>query len=208
MVGEEVFKKVSSLSGGERSRLMLAKLFVQGANCMLLDEPTNHLDIAAKESLEEALTQFPGTLLFVSHDRYFIDQVADKVWEMKDGQFRIIEGGWTGYQNLLESEKNNQMMQKTESKILEKSDDSKKREEAKYRKQLENAVQEAEKCLSELEKEKIGLEWAMSEPNFTKQPDFQVRLNRYHELPKSIEEATQRWLQLSSDLEVLNQQKR
>lgn len=205
ITGEEVFKKVGSLSGGERSRMMLAKLFVQGANCLLLDEPTNHLDIAAKESLEEALSNFPGTLIFVSHDRYFIDQVAEKVWEMKDGFFRVIEGGWTGYQTVLESEKQILEDQKADSKTSEKKEEKKGKEEQKLRRQLEVAFQAAEKELSELEKEKIGLEWAMAEPDFSKQENIQLVLSRYQELPRLIEKAYENWVHLSAQLESLEQ---
>lgn len=205
ITGEEVYKKVSALSGGERSRLMLAKLFVQGANCLLLDEPTNHLDIAAKESLEEALINFPGTLILVSHDRYFIDQVAEKVWEMKNGSFRVIEGGWTGYQAVLESERQTADDRKTELKNSDKREDIKSKEEQKQRKQWEIAIQEAEKTLSELEKEKIGLEWAMAEPDFSKQAQIQQILNRYQALPMLIEKAYEQWLLLSQQLESMGQ---
>jgi ATP-binding cassette subfamily F protein 3 len=205
ITGEEVFKKVSALSGGERSRLMLAKLFVQGANCLLLDEPTNHLDIAAKESLEEALSNFPGTLIFVSHDRYFIDQVAEKVWEMKNGSFRVIEGGWTGYQLVLEAERQTADEQKSEMKISDKREDKKGKEEQKLRRQWETALLEAEKALSELEKEKIGLEWAMAEPDFSKQENIQSVLNRYQGLPRLIEKAYENWVHISTQLESMNQ---
>jgi len=205
ITGEEVFKKVSALSGGERSRLMLAKLFVQGANCLLLDEPTNHLDIAAKESLEEALSNFPGTLIFVSHDRYFIDQVAEKVWEMKNGSFRVIEGGWTGYQLVLEAERQTADEQKSEMKISDKREDKKGKEEQKLRRQWETALLEAEKILSELEKEKTGLEWAMAEPDFSKQENIQSVLNRYQGLPRLIEKAYENWVHISTQLESMNQ---
>lgn len=205
ITGEEVFKKVGSLSGGERSRMMLAKLFVQGANCLLLDEPTNHLDIAAKESLEEALANFPGTLIFVSHDRYFIDQVAEKVWEMKEGCFRVIEGGWTGYQAVLESERQVVEDQKAELKTSEKKEEKKGKEDQKLRKQFIKELHDAEKKLSELEKEKLGLEWAMAEADFSKQENIQLVLSRYQELPGLIEKAYEAWVHLSTQLEHLEQ---
>lgn len=83
---EDVFKSVSTLSGGEKVRLSLAKLMLERGNFLVLDEPTNHLDIDSKEVLEEALSDFEGTILFVSHDRYFIKQIADGILEIKDGQ--------------------------------------------------------------------------------------------------------------------------
>src|SRR5699024_10746283 len=80
--GDDVLKHVHSLSGGEKARLSLAKLMLQRANFLILDEPTNHLDLDSKEVLEDALMNFPGTILFVSHDRYFINKIADTVLEL------------------------------------------------------------------------------------------------------------------------------
>ncbi|MGE5561208.1 MAG: ABC-F family ATP-binding cassette domain-containing protein [Chloroflexota bacterium] len=99
--GEDVFKKVSTLSGGERNRLTLAKLVISGANVLILDEPTNHLDLASKQALEQALAEFPGTILLVSHDRYFIDQVATRVLEFNDGSILSFPGNYTAYRNEL-----------------------------------------------------------------------------------------------------------
>ena len=83
--GDEVHRSVSALSGGERSRLALACLLVEGANLLILDEPTNHLDIQSRETLEEMLTQYDGTVVFVSHDRFFIDRIATRVWDIANG---------------------------------------------------------------------------------------------------------------------------
>ncbi|MCE5197256.1 MAG: ABC-F family ATP-binding cassette domain-containing protein [Negativicutes bacterium] len=193
IIGEEVTKQVSTLSGGERSRVMLAKLFVQGANCLLLDEPTNHLDIAAKEALEEALQTFPGTLIFVSHDRYFIDQVAEKIWEMQDGHFRVVEGGWTGYTELLTKEKAALNQVQTVTVQQEKQEDKQNREEQRLRKQLERQIMEAEQTLEALEKEKTGLEWTMAEPDFVKRKERQDLLRRYAALSPLIEAAYTEW---------------
>jgi len=95
--GDSVHKKVGSLSGGERSRLMLAKLFLQNANLLFLDEPTNHLDIETREVLEEALLEFPGNLLFVSHDRYFINKLASRLLELEDGKIKEYLGDFDYY---------------------------------------------------------------------------------------------------------------
>jgi len=92
--GEEVFKPVSALSGGERSRLALAILALDGANFLLLDEPTNHLDLPAQEVLQELLQGFPGTILLVSHDRYLIDRLATQIWELRDGRLNVFEGNY------------------------------------------------------------------------------------------------------------------
>ena len=82
--GDDVFKKIGELSGGQKARLVLLKLVLDGANCLVLDEPTNHLDIMAREAVEAALEAFDGTVLVVSHDRYFVNEVADRIWEIED----------------------------------------------------------------------------------------------------------------------------
>src|SRR5262245_56073883 len=90
--GDVVNKKVSVLSGGEKSRLVLAKMLLQPSNFLILDEPTNHLDIRTKDVLREALLQFSGTFLIVSHDRYFLTGLATKVLEMSDGRLTVYPG--------------------------------------------------------------------------------------------------------------------
>ena len=94
---DDVFKAIGTLSGGERSRVALAKLTLQGSNLMILDEPTNHLDLQSRQLLEEVLNEFEGTLLFVSHDRYFIDKLATKVWAIEDGVLYPCMGNYTEY---------------------------------------------------------------------------------------------------------------
>ena len=95
--GDDVFKPIGALSGGERSRVALAKLTLQGSNLLILDEPTNHLDLQSRQFLEEMLGEFEGTLLFVSHDRYFIDSLATKVWVIEDEVLIPYMGNYTDY---------------------------------------------------------------------------------------------------------------
>ncbi|MGI8550539.1 MAG: ABC-F family ATP-binding cassette domain-containing protein [Dehalococcoidia bacterium] len=95
--GDDILKRVGMLSGGERSRLALAKLSVSGANFLLLDEPTNHLDIAAQEALEQVLSTYDGTLLVVSHDRRFIDSIATDLWPVEDGRLTPFHGTYSDY---------------------------------------------------------------------------------------------------------------
>jgi len=94
-----VFKKVSTLSGGERGRLALAKLSLTHANLLLLDEPTNHLDIPSQEILQEVLDSYQGTILLVAHDRYLIDALGTQIWEILPGQtmLQVFEGSYTQY---------------------------------------------------------------------------------------------------------------
>jgi ATP-binding cassette subfamily F protein 3 len=95
--GEDVFKTLGVLSGGERNRYALAKILVSPANFLLLDEPTNHLDLRAKDVLLEAINSFTGTVIFVSHDRYFIDRLATRVFEVADGKVNVYPGNYEDY---------------------------------------------------------------------------------------------------------------
>ena len=95
--GDDVFRPISSLSGGERGRVALAKLALEGASLLLLDEPTNHLDIDSQEVLEAALARFGGTILLVSHDRYLVDNLATHIWEVKAGEMTVIDGDYQEY---------------------------------------------------------------------------------------------------------------
>lgn len=95
--GDDVFKEIGTLSGGQKARLVLLKLVLDGANCLVLDEPTNHLDIMARETVEAALTAFDGTVLVVSHDRYFINEVADRIWEIENHSVQDYKGNYEFY---------------------------------------------------------------------------------------------------------------
>ncbi len=103
VTGDMAFQKVGSLSGGERNRVALAMLAAADANLLILDEPTNHLDLWARDALERAIKEFDGTVLFVSHDRYFLNQVADHLLVVEPQRFRVVEGDYDTYQHLVRS---------------------------------------------------------------------------------------------------------
>ena len=94
---EQVRQPVSTLSGGERSRLQLMLLMLGGANCLVLDEPTNHLDTDSTEVLESALEEYDGTVVVISHDRYFLDRIADRITEVSDGRVIAFDGGYSAW---------------------------------------------------------------------------------------------------------------
>ena len=102
--GEDVFKQVKNLSGGEQSRLRLCMLMDERINLLILDEPTNHLDIASREWVEAAIEEFEGALLFVSHDRYFIEKFAERIWLLEDGKIRDFKCGYAKFRSILEHE--------------------------------------------------------------------------------------------------------
>ena len=94
---DQVGTKLKQLSGGERARVALLKLLLEDNNLLLMDEPTNHLDMESKETLEEALIGYEGSLITVSHDRWFLDQCVNRIWELKDGKIKVYYGNYTDY---------------------------------------------------------------------------------------------------------------
>lgn len=162
-MGETVFKKVSSLSGGEKVRLKLALLMEEDINMLLLDEPTNHIDIASRETLEEALVQFDGTILFVSHDRFFIEKVATRVAEVTEGQLLDYAGDYKYYK---EEHEKSQLIETQSDQLIDKIvTDHKKGKVISEDRLKQNELKRLEKQLKTLEAELAEIEHMMDALN-------------------------------------------
>lgn len=146
--GEDVFSPVSTLSGGERSRLALCILMTKKINLLLLDEPTNHLDLASREWIEEAVEEFGETLLFVSHDRYFIQRFANRIWGLKDGKITDFRGGYEEYRRICNQEA--ERPREAQVKAPKPRPQNSKAAEKK-RRELEREIEKGEVRLQELE---------------------------------------------------------
>lgn len=142
--GEDVFKEIHVLSGGEKGRVVLCKLLLKQANFLILDEPTNHLDIQSKEVLEDALDGFEGTILFISHDRYFINKVANKILNFDPENFKVIDGNYEDYLHFKEQHTN---QPKTVHTV------SSNREEMMKKRRLESEIRKIENAVAKLEEE-------------------------------------------------------
>lgn len=167
--GEQVFLQVSSLSGGEKARLSLLKMMLSGANVLILDEPTNHLDIESKEVFEDALMEFPGTVIVVSHDRYFLNKIPTRIFEL--GQEGIttylgtynyyvekkqeIESGKKYLEDMASKEKESgeESLSVNEQRRLKKEEEARVRRQKRQQEQSENKIQELETQIAELEEE-------------------------------------------------------
>lgn len=174
--GEDVFKRISDLSGGERGRVSLAKLVLSNANFLILDEPTNHLDIMSKEILEDALNGYEGTILYVSHDRYFINRTAHRILDLTEGQFVSYVGNYDYY-----LEKHDTVMAAIEASAPQNTDadntaaakaaesevkldwKAQKEEQARLRKK-ENDLKKCEEKIAELEERISEIDTEMSDP--------------------------------------------
>ena len=154
--GEDVFKPVGRLSGGEQSRLRLCMLMDEKINLLILDEPTNHLDIASREWVEAAIEEFEGVLLFVSHDRYFVEKFAERIWELEDGHIRDFRCGYAKYRSILDHEAAAKQAQSAAVPKPEKKEKKEKprggdKELEKQVRRLEREIEKQEALVSQLE---------------------------------------------------------
>ena len=147
--GEDVFKTVGTLSGGEQSRLRLCMLMDEKINLLILDEPTNHLDIASREWVEAAIEEFEGVLLFVSHDRYFIEKFAERIWLLEDGQIRDFKCGYQKYRSIIEHEAAAKPVVTAAPKPKKEKPKGGTKEQDKLIRRLEREIEKQEKLVAE-----------------------------------------------------------
>lgn len=149
--GEDVFKTVGNLSGGEQSRLRLCMLMDEKINLLILDEPTNHLDIASREWVEAAIEEFEGVLLFVSHDRYFIEKFAERIWLLEDGTIRDFPCGYQKYRSILEHEAAVKPVVQAQPKPKKEKPKGGTKDQEKLVRRLEREIEKQEAVLAEFD---------------------------------------------------------
>lgn len=203
---DDVFKRIGVLSGGERNRYALARMLLRPANFLLLDEPTNHLDLQAKDVLLEALRKFTGTIVFVSHDRYFIDKLATRVFHIENGTLQDYPGNYEDY--LWQKERGTMPMADSSAKARSEPDGSGKREEQEKRVKRQNpmAIRRMEKQRDELEEQISRCEAEITslelELGQFKSAEESIRVAaRIEEQRTRLKDLTERWEQLVVVLE-------
>ena len=193
--GNSVFKKVKALSGGERIRLKLSMLLYENINLLILDEPTNHLDIDSIETLEEALEEFKGTIFFISHDRYFINKIGERIIAIEDNKFKSYLGNYDYYkeiQDRVKLEKEINDLQK--EKVIKKEKKKKEIDEVKKR---ENVIKKLEIKIKKLEKELEGIELTMSNLELNYE-ELNELFSKKEELSEELEKVMEEWIELNS----------
>ena len=204
---DDVFKRISDLSGGERGRVSLAKLMLSKSNLLILDEPTNHLDMDSKQMLEEALNEYDGTLLYVSHDRYFVNKTANMILELSNGKLIKYLGNYDDYiakkEQLAISANNNVNKDFTETQEVSAAKldfKEQKRIEAEKRK-IQNRISKIETEIESLEAEKdcIDLEFVKPE-NMTNSAKLNELTAKQNDIIKKLDELYKEWEEVSSSL--------
>lgn len=193
--GEESEKKVKVLSGGERTRLAICKLLFQEFNFLIMDEPTNHLDIQSKEILKDALKNYEGTLLLVSHDREFLDGLSNKIWEIREGKIKTHYFGVNEFLeriNAEEQEENAAAKKKPEIKVVEEKKVIS-RDDQSMLKKLESKIQKCEKRIEELEKELKQKTVALESAPFEDTDAYTAAVTAFESAEKALEEAMENW---------------
>lgn len=210
--GEDVYKPVHLLSGGEKGRVSLAKLMLSQANFLLLDEPTNHLDITSKEILEDALNNYTGTVLYVSHDRYFIDRTATRILDLTNHKLLSYNGGYQYYLEQKEATEKRYLSETTDSNrqtgiktdTESKLDWQEQKKLAAKRRKMENEYEKAEQQITSLEKEIAHLDEELSRPEYACNAAKLTELSQMREEKEAaLTDAMDRWERLAEELEQL-----
>ena len=199
--GEAVDKKVSSLSGGERARLLLTKLSLEKANCLILDEPTNHLDIDSREVLETALNEYNGTIFFVSHDRYFINSVASEVIELTANGTTFFDGDYDYYLEKRVAAKQEESVESdTPSEAVLSNQERKERQKAQRK--LERELADIEKQMAEIDERLSEIEVEMNAPELAQDVYQLTQLSEESaKLADDNKVLEERWTDVSIELE-------
>jgi ATP-binding cassette subfamily F protein 3 len=216
--GEEVDKKVQVLSGGEKSRLALAKMIVQPANLLILDEPTNHLDMSSQEILQEAMAQYDGTIIIVSHNRHFVNRFVNRVLEIKAGKSTLYEGNIEDYLFKLKTLQEKEFASRIEEEKTAVSEQPAKQkgkaarqEQARIRQAksknlnpLKKEVVQAEEEIGSLETRKKELEQLMADPELYQDQDkFTECSKEYNLLERKLKRLYQRWEEIQARIEAV-----
>ena len=199
--GDDVFAPVSTLSGGEKGRVALTELMLRKDNVLLLDEPTNHLDMDSREVLENALSDFPGTIISVSHDRYFINRFAEKVWVLDGNEIKEYLGNYDSYALKVsrDQEPDGNATQQTRT-AMEKEKRRSREEEKKLREQKE-ALKAVEQSIAAAEKNAGLMEAELADPETWKDPEKAAETTRqYNALKDEIERLYEQYDALESSL--------
>lgn len=202
---DDVFKKVGDLSGGERGRLCLLKLLLSGANFLLLDEPTNHLDIESREMVEDMLNHYPGTILLVSHDRYFIDHIVEQVVAVENHTLQLYWGNYSYYHEKLMEKQAALEDEKKEARREQKKAlrDTEERQQQRLLRRLNKELDEVEEEIMGLEHRKTELEALLSDPATYNDEDQAREINSdYRELQETLEEAYRRWEEITEMMDL------
>lgn len=217
LTGDDVFKKINVLSGGEKARVSLAKILLSAANFLIMDEPTNHLDMASKEALEQALANYPGTLLIISHDRYFLDKIVHRVVEICNHQLRSYEGNYSDYLARRQAEPETTLMaehEQSESGAGSKKTKEQKRLEAaarqaisEHRRRLTTEIATLETTIAELEQKQARIEGELAKPetyqNSERTKTLPIEYQRHRE---QLQACYNRWAEAQTELEALLKQ--
>jgi ATP-binding cassette, subfamily F, member 3 len=216
--GDDVYKQISVLSGGERSRLALAKMLLRPSNVLLLDEPTNHLDVAARETLEAALIEYPGTLVLASHDRYLIDKLANKVVDVEGGQVTLYSGNYTSYKEkkaaldtalaaAAAAEKETRRAQSSEPRTGRSGRRTQNSGQSPRR--LQRDLEAVEREIIAVEEKIAELERLMSEPELFADPARSAPVVAEHtDLSTQLQQLNERWEELGNQLQESEQRER